>query len=72
MPYYIYSVNPGAQLKKLSEFAVFNDASAQAKALRAQLPPKTLEKIKVMFAENPRQAEDLLLQVRAPGPKGDD
>ncbi len=72
MPYYIYSVNPGAQLKKLSEFAVFNDASAQAKTLRAQLPAKTLEKIKVMFAESEDQAIELMLQVREPGPKGDD
>lgn len=72
MPYYIYSVNPGAQFKKLSEFDAFNDASAYAKTRRAQLPAKTLEKIKVMFAENEDQAVDLMLQVRTPGPKGDD
>ncbi|MBK7548779.1 MAG: S24 family peptidase [Rhodoferax sp.] len=29
-------------------------------------------KIKVMFADNELQAEDLLCQVRVPGPKGDD
>jgi hypothetical protein len=72
MPYYIYSINPGAQLKKLRDYASFNEASAQAKAIRASQVPKTLEKIKVIFAENELQAEDLLLQVRTPGPKGDD
>jgi hypothetical protein len=30
------------------------------------------EKIKIMFAEDALQAEDLLCQVRTPGPKGDD
>jgi hypothetical protein len=72
MPYYIYSVNPGAQLKKLSDYASFNEASAQAKALRASQAPKTLEKIKVIFADSELQAEDLLLQVRTAGPRGDD
>lgn len=72
MPYYIFSVSPGAQYKKLCEFEVFKDASAHAKTLRAQQGAKTLEKIKVMFAESEDQAIDLMLQVRTPGPKGDD
>jgi len=72
MPYYIYSINPGAQLKKLCDYASFSEASAQAKTMRAQQPSKTLEKIKVIFANNELQAEDLLLQVRIAGPKGDD
>lgn len=72
MPYYIYSINPGAQLKKLCDYATFNDASVQAKVMRASQAPQTLEKIKVIFAENELQAEDLLLQVRTAGPKGDD
>lgn len=72
MPYYIFSVNPGAQFKKLSEFEVFKDASAHAKTLRAQQPAKTLEKIKVMFAQSEDEAVDLMLQIRTPGPKGDD
>ncbi len=72
MPYYIYSVNPGMQLKKLHEFASFSEASVHAKQLRVQQPSKSLEKIKVMFAENELQAQDLLCQVRVAGPKGDD
>jgi hypothetical protein len=72
MPYYIFSVNPGAQYKKLSEFGAFGEASAQAKTLRTQQAAKTLEKIKVMFAESEDQAIELMLQVREPGPKGDD
>jgi len=72
MPYYIYSIQPGAPLKMLRDCASFSEASAQAKAMRAQQQPRTLEKIKVIFADHPAHAEDLLLQVRNPGPKGDD
>lgn len=72
MPYYIYQVKPFAQLEKLSEFETFPDASAHAKGLRAQQAADAPGKIKVMFADNELQAEDLLCQVRTPGPKGDD
>jgi len=71
MPYYIYSIQTGAPLKMLRDYASFSEASAQAKAMRAQ-QPGILEKIKVIFADHPAHAEHLLLQVRTPGPKGDD
>ena len=72
MPYYIYQIKPFSQLKKLAESASFNEASVQAKALRGQMPAGATEKIKVMFADSELQAQDLLLQVRTAGPKGDD
>ncbi len=73
MPYYIYLIKqPFTQLNKLAEHSSFNEASAQAKASRLQQSPDATEKIKVIFAENELQAEDLLSQVRTPGPKGDD
>ena len=72
MPYYIYRVKPFAQLEKLATFDAFTEASAQAKTLRAAQSTDTSGKIKVMFAEDELQAEDLLCQVRVPGPKGDD
>ena len=72
MPYYIYLRKPYTQLEKLSEFATFNEASAHAKALRAKQTADTPGKIKIMFADNELQAEELLCQVRTPGPRGDD
>jgi hypothetical protein len=73
MPYYIYRVRPFAQLTKLAEFAAFTDALQHAKALRtADAGNATAGKVKVMFAETPTQAEDLLCQIREPGPSGDD
>ncbi len=71
MPYFVYRVKPFAQLEKLAEFAAFRDASAHAKALRATQGAEP-GKIKVMFAADERVAEDLLCQIREPGPPGDD
>lgn len=72
MPYYIYRVKPFAQLEKLTEFEAFNDASAHAKALRAGEGAAVSGKIKLMFADNELQAEELLCQVRVAGPRGDE
>jgi len=72
MPYYVYRVMPFAQLEKLAEFAAFGAASTHAKALRAVGDLPAGAKVKVMFADNPTQAEDLLCQIREPGPAGDD
>ena len=52
------------------QFRVLDDR--EAKALRAADPPGTPGKVKVMFADNELQAEDLLSQVREAGPSGDD
>ena len=71
MPYYVYRVMPFAQLEKLAEFDAFRDASVQAKALRAAQGAAP-GRIKVMFAADERMAEDLLCQIREPGPPGED
>ncbi len=72
MPYYVYAVRPFAQLTKLAEHAAFRDASVMAKSLRAEQPSGSDVRIKVMFADDELQAEDLLCQVREPGPSGDE
>lgn len=72
MPYYIYRVKPFAQLDKLAEHTAFAPASSAAKTLRAAQPAGSPDKIKVIFAENEIQAEDLLCQVRDPAPTGDE
>lgn len=72
MPYYIYRVKPFAQLEKLAAFDAFGEASAQAKVLRAAQSAEAPGKIKVMFADDELQAEDLLCQVREAPPRGDE
>jgi hypothetical protein len=71
MPYFVFQVKPFAQLEKLGEFAAFREASRQAKALRAAQAGAP-GRIQVMFADNERLAEDLLCQIREPGPAGDE
>jgi len=72
MPYFVFSVRPFAQIQKLAEFGAFKEASVHAKSLRTAAPAGSDAKIKVMFADNERLAEDLLCQVREAGPTGDD
>ena len=72
MPYFIYRIRPPGILEPLHSHESFSQASAQAKQLRGELPPNSLERIKVIFAENHAQAEDLLTQVREPPPPGEE
>jgi len=72
MPYFVFSVHPFAQIEKLAEFSTFKQASVHAKSLRTQPAARGDARIKVMFADNQQLAEDLLCQVREPGPSGDD
>jgi hypothetical protein len=71
MPYYVYEVveQPIRQLRKLAQFPSFKESSAEAKRLRAE----SERNVKVIFAANELEAEDLLSQVRpAPLLIGDD
>lgn len=72
MPYYVFSVRPFAQYDRRAEFEQFRDASAHAKALRAQRAEGSDERIQVMFAATEDEAVDLLCQPRQAGPSGDD
>lgn len=64
MPYFVYRIEsrPIKLLKKLEAFDSFGQASGYAKEARAELSGDVL--IKVIFAENELQAEDLLSSPR--------
>jgi hypothetical protein len=68
LPYFIYRVFPFRRLEKVEAMATFRDASARAKALRADAGLPADCAIKVVFAASEFEAEDLLSQVRAPKP----
>jgi hypothetical protein len=72
MPYYLFAVTPSTPPHRLADFDRFTDASAHAKALRGEQPAGDPARIKLVFADNLLAAEDLLLQVREPGPAGDE
>lgn len=72
MPYFVYRVRPFAQLEALAQYPTFAEASQQANAIRAAEPGQPPRRVRVIFAEDALQAEDLLLQVREPLPGGED
>jgi len=72
MPYYVFKIRPFGQLEPLAEAAVYKDAAARAKALRAELEPGGDADIKLIFAGNEDEAVELLCQTRTPGPSGDE
>ncbi|HEB99667.1 MAG TPA: hypothetical protein ENJ05_09180 [Thiotrichales bacterium] len=69
MPYYIYHItgDPAGLVKNLDyqeEFDNFQDAKKAARARRAELGPDTEITVKVIFAANKLQAEELLMEKR--------
>ena len=76
MPYYLYRVTqqgPVRTLAKIDAHDAFKPASTEAKRLRRELDLAPGEQIKVIYADNELQAEDLLNQVREGEPlTGDD
>jgi len=72
MPYYIFRIKAFGLLEQLSVYESFPEASKQAKLLRKQLELPVSDKVKVIFAQDPAQAEDLLCEQRVASPVGDD
>ena len=75
MPYFVYKIfeTPIRRLEKLEQHDAFREAANRAKQLRGELGSDASCIIKVMFAENELNAEDLLNEIRAPAPElGDD
>jgi hypothetical protein len=72
MPYFVFDIHAFGPFDKVAEFVTFKDASAFAKALRAERVAVPGSRIRVMFAEHEQAAEELLCQVRESGPSGDD
>jgi hypothetical protein len=74
MPYYIYRVLPFARLEKITQFVAFKEASSHVKALRTGPGLPADCKVKIIFADNELQAEDLLSRAREreEGVVGDD
>lgn len=75
MPYYIYKVFdfPLKRVEKIEQHDVYRQGADRSKVLRRELALTEQCNVKMMFAENELQAEELLMQVREPAPElGDD
>jgi hypothetical protein len=75
MPYYIYKVFefPIKRVEKIEQHDVYKQGAERSKLLRKELALTEQCNVKMMFAENELQAEELLMEVREPAPElGDD
>ncbi len=69
MPYFVYRITESAgafvkNLEHVQTFDKFRDAKLHAKQLRADMTAGDPAQIKVMFAENQLEAEELLQEKR--------
>lgn len=64
MPYYLFKLIPDQPVEKLAEHLAFREASAQAKALRREIPAGEDVRIKVIFAASEDEARFVLSQPR--------
>lgn len=75
MPYYVYKVFefPMKRVEKIEQHDIYKHGADRSKALRKELALTEQCNVKMIFAENELQAEELLMQVREPAPElGDD
>ncbi len=75
MPYYIYKLFefPLKRVEKIGQHEIYKQGAERSKVLRKELAITEQCNVKMIFAENELQAEDLLMQVREPAPElGDD
>jgi len=73
MPYYLYRIAPDKKLTYCDQvFDGYRDAKLSARQIRSEQPESDKDTIKVIFAKNQDEAEDLLLTPGKPRPKGED
>lgn len=74
MPYFIYKVGRLNLLEQLGVEDSFRAAKARATEMRSQLAPEAPTTVRIIFAANELEAEDLLSQPSqsTPGVFGDD
>lgn len=75
MPYYVYKVFdfPLKRVEKIEQHEKYKEGAERSKFLRRELALSEKCNVKMIFAENELQAEELLMQVREPAPElGDD
>ncbi|OOZ36228.1 hypothetical protein [Solemya velesiana gill symbiont] len=72
MPYFIYRIETDKTLEQLETFPKYRDAIEKARELRAAQTAGETATVKIIFAQNPTEAERLLLTPREAPVEGDD
>jgi hypothetical protein len=72
MPYYIYRISAGSQLELVESYEAYRDAKQAATAMRATQDPNDAYTVKIVFAQDPTEARQLLTTRRERQPSEDD
>ena len=72
MRYFLYSISPQKQLELLQSFDTYPEAKRAAVAARIAQAATEDHTIKIIFAQDPAEAEQLLLTKRERQPSEDD
>ncbi len=72
MPYFIYRVSPDTRLELVGSFEDYKQAKRETKLMRAKQHANENHAIKIIFANNPAEAEQLLTTRRERPPSEDD
>ena len=72
MPYFVYKVFPRKRLEFVQQVQQYREARELARAMRKALQEDDSHSVKVIFAQNPDEAERLLTEEREPRPVGEE
>lgn len=72
MPYFVYKVFPPKRLELVQTAQQYRQARDLARSLRMSLQESDNYTLKVIFAQNPDEAERLLTEEREPRPVGEE
>jgi hypothetical protein len=72
MPYFIYRISPERKLDLVDSFDSYRDAKQAVTALRVAQEPDDVCTVKVVFAKDSAEAEQLLKTKRERQPSEDD
>ncbi len=72
MPYFVYNISANKELKLLKSFDSYRDAKEAATTIRMESPAKDNRIVRIVFAQDPVEAEELLKTKRERQPSEDD
>lgn len=72
MPYFVYSVASDKKLELIRSFDSYREAKQAATAARLKLSVNENRLVRIIFAQNPAEAEELLRTKRERQPSEDD
>lgn len=72
MPYFVYSILADTKLELIKSFDTYQEAKQAATAMRLGSPAEENRLVRIIFAQDPTEAEELLRTKRQRQPSEDD